>query len=484
MSLVHMDVAVIGSELSALAAGAMLAHEHKKVVVIDDAEADETPLGEHLVPRAPALWRLPTTGPAADLIEKLGLKQDARRVLGAPCGVAIVDDPDARLLIEPDTERKRAELVRAFGTVGLAAAHALDDVRPKERDGLFVEASLLHDEGFFARRRAAKRRAEHGPSLDVHSTDAALKALLASPLGPAFASFVPFVQHTADAPVDGFAGFLAAWLLHGGTVAHPSEGTSLRGALSRRFLHTIEGHGGDVVKGSRVKMVEGDARRVTVVRTDGKNDFAVRAVVDGTEGRTLTQRLPDGKGRSETVERQRAAPHVGGAAIVRMLVERRSLPRGMSSRTVVLPGEPSLRLPLLVAAYEGLPSLDGRPPKGPSRFTALVAACKWSSSETPDDIVARVERKLLALMPFAESAIVAKDAITGETAWRALPTYARGEGVHELGGVRPTTGFKNVARAGRDLAPLLGLEGEIAAAPSVATVVEEALGRKRAGGEG
>lgn len=479
MSLVHMDVAIVGSELAALAAGAMLAHEHKKVVVIDDGEADETPLGEHLVPRAPALWRLPTTGPAAELIEKLGLKQDARRVLGAPCGVSIVDDPDARLLIEPDAERKRSELVRAFGPVGVAAAHALDDVRPKERDGLFVEAGLLHDEGFFARRRAAKRRAEQGAALDVHSTDAALKTLLASPLGAAFPSFLPFVQHASDAAVDGFAGFLAAWLLHGGTVAHPTEGTSLRGALSRRFLHTIEGHGGDVVKGARVKTVEGDARRVTIVRTDGKNDFAIRALVDGTEGRTLTERMPSGKGQSETVERQRAARHAGGAAIVRFLVERRALPRGMSSRTVVLPGDADLSLPLLIAGYEGLPALDGRPTKGASRVTALVAAVKWSSSEAPTDIVGRIERRLLRLMPFSESAIVAKDALTGDTAWRALPTYARGDDAHELGGLRPTTGFKNVARAGRDLAPLLGLEGEIAAAPSVAALVDEALGKKR-----
>jgi hypothetical protein len=484
MSLVHFDVAVVGSELCALAAGAMLAHEHKKVVVIDDGESDESPLGEHLVPRAPTLWRLPTTGPAADLIEKLGLKQDARRVLGSACGIALVDDPDVRLLVEPDKARRHAELERAFGAIGRQSAVALDELRPEQRDGLLVEATLLHDEGFFARRRAAKRRADGGPSLDPETTDDAVRALLASPLGGALPSLVAFVQHGARHEANGVAGFLAAWLLHGGTVAHATEGTSLRGALARRFIHTIEGHGGDVLRGVRVRAVDGDARRVTVVRTDDRNDYAVRAVIDGTEARTLTERLPAGKGQRETVDLQSVASPFGGATIVRWLVDRRALPRGLSSRSILLPDGKDVTAPVMLAVYDGLPALDGRMPKTPSRVVALVAAAKSSANEPVAETADRIEARLNKLLPFVEPDIVARDRLVGDAAWRALPSYQSNGDANELGGCRPMTGFKNVARAGRDLAPRLGLEGEIAAAPSVAAVVEEALGKKRATGEG
>jgi hypothetical protein len=483
MSLVHFDVAVIGSELCALAAGAMLAHDHKKVVVIDDGETDESPLGEHLVPRAPTLWRLPTTGPAAELIEKLGLKQDARRVLGSPCGIAIVDDPDARLVIEPEKLRRQAEFERVFGSIGRQSSVALDEIRPEARDGLLIEATFLHEDGFFARRRTAKRRSDGGPALDPQSTDDAVRTLLASPLGPALPSVVAFVQHGAQREPGGVEGFLAAWLLHGGTVAHPSEGTSLRGALARRFIHTIEGHGGDVLRGVRVRTIDGDARRVTVVRTDDRNDYAVRAVIDGTEARSLTDRLPAGKGQRDTIEFQASAKRTGGAAIVRWLVDRSAIPRGLSSRTIVLPDAHAQLAPMVVAAYEGLPALDGRLPKVPSRIVAIVAAVKTTNDDATSETALRIEERLTSLMPFVEPHIVARDRLLGDSAWCALPSYLATGDANELGGCRPMTGFKNLARAGRDLAPRLGLEGEIAAAPAVAALVDEALGKKRLGAE-
>src|SRR5688500_6874993 len=113
MSLLHADVAVIGSELCGLAAAALLAHERRRVVVLDDAEtADARPLGDRLVPVGTTLWRPPTSGPAADLMEQLGLRQRARHELGEAVGLGIIDDPDVRLVLETDGEERLKELHR------------------------------------------------------------------------------------------------------------------------------------------------------------------------------------------------------------------------------------------------------------------------------------------------------------------------------------------------------------------------------------
>ena len=51
---------------------------------------------------------------------------------------------------------------------------------------------------------------------------------------------------------------------------------------------------------------------------------------------------------------------------------------------------------------------------------------------------------------------------------------------HALGGRRPRTAWANLVRAGRDLAPAWGIDGELVAARSVVAVVEQGLPRARA----
>ena len=122
--------------------------------------------------------------------------------------------------------------------------------------------------------------------------------------------------------------------------------------------------------------------------------------------------------------------------------------------------------------------VGGRRVTDDSDLVAAVIA-HWSRHEADEATADALERRLERLFPFARDHVVARDRSVGMDAWCALPTYQVSKSSeHPLGGRRPHTGFSNLFRAGRDLAPRLGLAGELAAARSVAGVSLKATGKK------
>ncbi len=80
-----------------------------------------------------------------------------------------------------------------------------------------------------------------------------------------------------------------------------------------------------------------------------------------------------------------------------------------------------------------------------------------------------IEEVLGRLLPFARNAARAAD-VVDVSAMCAL--YELKDSEHVLGGRRPRTPWKNLVRAGRDLAPGWGTDGELIAARSVFTLVD------------
>lgn len=481
MSTVHADIAVVGGELCALAAGAALAHAGHRVVVIDDEDTvDVVPLGGVLAPAHPTLWRLPSNGPSVTLVDKLGLRQDAKRALGSPVGMGVVDDPDVRMAFPLDEEERAKEFGRVFGED--VWSERFDAIDYGAGISLLSEALVLHDDGFFARRREKKRVDEIGQGQDPaapalrafsHGTDGGVAAILDH--------LAPFVVHASAPDAKTIAGLLALARLGRGTLEGCEDGLGPRPALRQLFLRVIQGHGGDLLENTRATALEVSGRRVTQVKTASKNDFAVRAVIDGTRDRSLPDRLPDGRVREKARKLRDALQPGAPGAILRWVLPRAMLPRGTTSRVLLLPqsDEPSVLIGVFDAvesAKDGKPRAKKAQESAPTDDVVVVAVARSRAGLSGDALRDKVARRVDSLFPFALENAKAKDALDEETVSRVMPTFS-GEASHALGGRRPRDAAANWARAGRDLTPRFGIEGEMAAAQSVAALVETMLAK-------
>lgn len=475
MSVLHADVAVVGSELCGYAAAALLAHEKRRVVVLDDGESPDTrQLGDRLVPTGTTLWRPPSSGRAAAIMDELGLRQRARHELGDLVGLGLIDDPDVRMVLEVEPADRIRELERAFGDASVSKV--LDGWQDDARDTLLDEAALLYEDGFFEKRRAKKRIERAGEDVDPHRPDAIATALGEAGLGAVVPHLVPYVQNVDHADVGSVAGWLATGPLARGTLAATKDGQSVRDALRALFADVVQGHGGDVLRAHRATSVEVDGKKVARIETDGPNDYAVRAIIDASATRTLHTRLPDGKRTAKTAALADVVPVAGGAAVVRWLIPKERVPRGMCMRAALLSDDPALPTSLVSVVEDLPPAPDAKQKRRPD-VVAVIASVRCDA-ERSHDVAYALEARLEELMPFAKERAEARDILTGDDA--RLPHLAFGapdEAQHPFGGRRPQTGYANLFRAGRDLVPALGLDGELAAARGVATAVGRVISK-------
>jgi hypothetical protein len=147
---------------------------------------------------------------------------------------------------------------------------------------------------------------------------------------------------------------------------------------------------------------------------------------------------------------------------VRWLLPVRVLPRGMPPLMLAL--DPAGALPTLIGIYGGAaPSETGKGSHLDEQLVCVVATANTRESGP-------VEETLNRIMPFARSAARAADVVDAS----AVAThYEIKDSEHILGGRRPRTALKNLVRAGRDLAPAWGTDGEIVAARSVFALVDK-----------
>lgn len=509
MSRLGCDVLVVGSELCGLTAAALIAQHTPgiRVVVVDDNDPSLTlPLGDRFVPTAPSVLRLAThTGPApgattlvptaatptvqspvAVLLDSLGVKQDARRLLGEPGGLGIIDDPDIRMIVPVDAEARVRELTRVFGPdEGARTAVKIQELLADARAGLFTEAGLIHEDGFFEKRRQRKRLEALGATGTYDDDDPAALTLAALSLGVAGAQLLPFVQSrpalaapsgaAGAATPRGLAGLLAGLQLQAGAHGASKGGVGPRGALADLLADVIRRHRGEILKG-KVEAIEADGKNITLVKVTGANDYAARVVIDATSRRDLTPRLPEGRRKGKLLEMEKHVLRAGDAAIVRWLVPASSLPRGLPPVGLILREPSDNGGGILFGLYGGAPLKEGQKnARVDESLVAIVAGtvCPEGRSEAA---AASVEAALDALLPFAKQKVKSRDVITGVNARAALPQWAVVESEHPVLGRRPQTSFANLLRAGRDLVPGLGVEGELVAARAVVAVAEQILG--------
>lgn len=468
MSRVSVDVAVIGGELCGLAAGARAAQAGRRVTVIDDGEVLHKPLGDRLAPIAATAWRLPTTGAAAALFDDLAMRADARRLLGDPVGLGVVDDPDLRCVIPVNADARSRELHRCFGDRADALLRLLEDVDVDARVGVLDELGALHEDGIlFEARRARGRVSALGRRADVGAVDDDVNALKGDgyALAPVLTQLGPFLQAQMSG-ADGLAHHLAAGLLKSGTLLG-GAGTGLgpRMVVADLLLSFIKSHGGEIIQ-DRVSRVDVDGGRIALLATERrKHEVVPRAVVDATAARDLVDRLPSSRGREKLLSLQGRVTTHGGATSVRWLLPASALPQGMPPLALVLDAgsddaEPT---PVLVGLYAGAPLPDATKGAAPAEDGVAVVATAVTKDST------RVEQVLKRLMPFAHTMARATDVVDAAA---VAGHYDVKDSEHPLQGRRPRTPYKNLFRAGRDLAPAWGLDGELAASKSVASLIE------------
>jgi phytoene dehydrogenase-like protein len=459
------DVVVVGGELCGLAAAALLAHAGKRVALIDEDDRVARVLGDRLCPVAPSLWRMPQQGPVAAVFEGLGLKADARRLLGDTTGLGVVDDDDLRCVVPTGEEARVRELSRCFGaTRGAALAAKLDAFDGGARAALVAELATLHEDGWwFEARRARRRVAALGDAGRLEGVDDGVRALWGDgdALAPVVGQLRHFVQCRADADVRGLAGFVAASQLCAGVPTAVPLGA--RPALHDLLRHFVLHHGGEAIA-DRVESFAVDGSRVTTLTTTAQRlEILPRVVIDATVTRDLATRLPPSRRQAKLLAQQGRVTDAGAALAVRWLLPARALPRGMPPTLLVLAeGGP----PVLVAVSPGaLPADAGKTTHLDDRLVCVAA-----TATTPDtDLLSDVLRRVL---PFADDAVRARDVVDARG---FHGPYTAAEAPHHLGGRRPRTPFKNLMRAGRDLAPHFGIDGEIVAARSVVALVDRAL---------
>jgi hypothetical protein len=252
-------------------------------------------------------------------------------------------------------------------------------------------------------------------------------------------------------------------------------------------LSFVKHHGGDVVH-ERVDVVEVSGKRLTLLRTAprkedslvprpardkprgadssraGSDEFVPRVVIDATAHRDLSDRLPSSKLREKMLAGQGRVVVVGKSTSVRWLVPVRLLPRGMPPLLLLLgqDGDP----PALISLSAGA-SLDGGG-KGSHLDEQLLALVATS----PTDDAAWLEGQLKRLLPFTRDQVRAHDVVDASPVHAAFKVK---DSEHALHGRRPRTPFANLVRAGRDLCPAFGVDGELVAARAVVSIVEHAL---------
>ena len=351
------------------------------------------------------------------------------------------------------------------------------------------ELGRLNEDGFWFEARRARNRVlglGKAGSVDADDNDAVFLQGDGAGLWPVVQQLRSFVQ-SREAPAErGLASLLASAYVSGGVV--PGGGLGPRAVLRDLLLTFVKHHGGDVVH-ERVDAIETDGKRLTLLRTaarkedsltprlanrpragdsklGGSDEFVPRVIVDATTKRDLSDRLPASRQREKLLTSQGRVVVTGKCTSVRWLVPVKLLPRGMPPLLLVLGqgGDPPMLLSLSAGA-----GLD-ESAKGShldEQWLVLVAT-------SPTDDVPWLEHKLACLMPFCTDHVRFRDVVDASCIHTAFSVK---ESEHPLLGRRPRTPFANLVRAGRDLCPAFGIDGELVAARSVVAVVERCLPR-------
>ena len=165
MALLHADVCIVGNELSGFVAGALLAQQGHRVVLIDHGPTYDTKLlGDYFAPTFPHVWQIPKSGPASHVFDILELRTELKRSLEPLVPMAFIQDPHERILTDPNKQKLNTELYRAFGEQAAKLSWDLAQFDTNTRDPIYIEASMLNESSLWGMLKAKKRIAKKDSS--------------------------------------------------------------------------------------------------------------------------------------------------------------------------------------------------------------------------------------------------------------------------------------------------------------------------------
>ena len=484
MSQIHIDVAVIGNELCGIAAAAQLAHRGLRVVLIDDGHTDVHPLGGVTLPLAPSVWSIPSTGMNADLIAELGLKHDVAQTLSDKTELGVISDPHFRCSFPQVSKEREVEFSRIFGKEnGRMAAEYLSQYVQPNRQTLFEESALLMEKGLFTQFKAKKRIQNADDEADPLKESPETTGLSSSPLRPFLESWAAFELPIVGQQGHGFMFEAVAQRFKSGATNESTDGLTPRNKLRQLFMKVVAGHGGDIIQSAQIVDIETRGSKVLCLQTNGQNNYVAKAIIDATPDSSILDHFPESRALTKTRGLEKAILPQGVSAIRRWLIPRSRLPRGLGYCTLLHSEDPeTMESPILLSVYRHLQWSDPERRKGQDKqspqdpLVGIVAAARSPKKEEGSTLSEYIVQTVGGIMPFSLSHAVAADEITGQRAWNLLPSFAPEDGAHVLlRGRSPRTGFQNLFRAGRDIAPAMGLEGELSASRSISESISSKL---------
>lgn len=478
MSLLQSDVVIVGNELSGVAAGALLAHEGLKVAWIGEDPCKSVPIGGFSAPKQMDLWQLNTQQTQQDIFRDLSLRQEVRRELKGPEAFGIIGDPQERLWMSPDPQARVKELKRAFGPDAEQILQKLTNW-PKTSLHLWLnESTHLHQKGFWAKRKRNKR-------LQGSRPDVGENILFSSGMGSIGLRFLldhirPFVQWTDHEVWTSLGQVEAARTLLEGVYLPRSPHMSCRDSLIRTLIQFIKRRGGSVHPNVQVKRVEAQGKKIRLLHTNSNHEFGARIFIDATINRSFASKIDNVPLATLLHSEEDAVPQNRDAAVIRWLLPKEVLPRGLPARSIhVLDRDGPLKT-VIVGVYD---RLEGITPDNGKNHLAKRFAVVMAQSTCPLDRAAHtaveLEVFLDQFLPFAKSRVVSQDVLIPKKIGPIAPAYALNEKNWPFMGRAIQTGIRNCLRSGRDLAPGLGMNGELHTAYAICNLVAKKAGPKK-----
>ena len=467
MATSYYDVVVLGGDLAATVAGAVLAHRGFRVLAAGVPVEERYSIGPYNLPRAPLAFVGLESPTLRRVVSELNLVQLLRRRLEPNRPAFQLLLPDHRIDVGDDVLRELArELPQSVGEYEALAAKMGEISNALE--SILAQDLILPPEGFWDRRDASRV----GARLPDDDGD------LAAPLAP-------------DHPLRALVRLPAAFT---GDLAEP-------GAISQARLCDLYRRGSFRIDGGRQGLRALLLERLKTHSGEVRPDL-VPTAIEVKRGRAATLQFEGGT--------EVGCGHVlcgMGADQVAAMITGDKPPKRLLEAAAVKPGAWKYLLHL-VAPLDALPDALGRfalvlgdrvdGPLTNANALALHLADGYgqhavlsvealATEPTPEALAVlrgRVRAKLDALFPFVDPHLLLvhspHDGLPAERASEhpAPPPVAPeplwsigGDRTLGVGGLQHGTGLKNVLLASRQVLPGLGVEGELAAGWGAARLI-------------
>jgi phytoene dehydrogenase-like protein len=472
-------VCVLGGGVGGAAAGALLARQGFRVLLIEEGGRAPRSDGGWLLPAAPSLQPAVRHLPAAEaLLAEVGLVSDASRAQEPLAPDLQLLLPRHRLDLSREPSALAAELRREWPA---DAARLLDALQGLQADadaaGQFLRsAPPLPPGGFFdgfALRKALRLARASGPAGAGLATRPPLQPLQGHPLGAALATLPWLLGHLDGPPAPLAVARLCGVALRGLARTAPGA-TPLEEALRRKVAETRGQLLGSPAEPARVEALGLEGGRLTTLRVGGSTDVhGARAFILSAPLTWLLPLLPDGASPRAQKALARVRPGRRLAALHRV-VRPAAQPPGLGSAALVLGPEARADEATLIEVVPARhdPRKGAAPPPDGAR---LVSA--WTLAGAGEagaaSAVARLEAALAEAVPFLDRHLL--HAAGPLLSPHLFEVEAPAVGVAGLAVQSP---WKNLLLCGREVVPGLGLEGELYAGLQAATQVAALLGAK------